>query len=521
MLCGSSRGQDTIRVFFETGKDEVNGTQKMRLASLRFQYDFSTLDSIRITGMADSVGNMQKNLKLSLRRAKNVWRFMKDDLPKSTRVSVYAEGEKISPGDKQQSRRVDMAFYSRASVTEESSANEPEIKKDSLKKCFQVAYRLLHRSSRRIITRGRRKFVEIQYERKQWEKMEEYYYASEVNGRWTIRKVKWISRATGRDWWTEQRETTLIPFNDYKKFRVFTLSDNCEDCSGIFPSDQPLNDETTCMQTDRFLMSNIQLKRSLFLKKLILILAPREFIDPEASYYAGCNLYPFNWFVKGGRKKKNYYYAKIPHGGNYLHNIIKEMECCKFKPEDSECKRPLIIFIDYAASPLPLSIGVEAGYNQFLQTNLFYAAATLHKYGRSWQSALLLGADQMKEFYGLLRLQRNIITIPSSFLNFSESWQSPGAYSEPDNFFRLYIGSELIQRWGQSAQQLLQNAHAGISFYNDNERSIFRRVFVQAGYAHCWSDGSLPSFFFSAQAGIHIQLFHIEAPPPVIVDVPY
>lgn len=70
--------QDTLHINFEFGSNRINKSQKLKLDSLPINFDVFQLDSVVYIGMADTVGNIDANLKLSYKRAVAVNSYFKN-----------------------------------------------------------------------------------------------------------------------------------------------------------------------------------------------------------------------------------------------------------------------------------------------------------------------------------------------------------------------------------------------------------------------------------------------------------
>ena len=224
--------------------------------------------------MADSTGSLKANLKLSEKRARNVAKYCEKLLPKDLPIQIMALGEN-SKQNKAGSRRVEVTMFFKTAITEEpnettSSASAPISTSDqtpaSVPLCYNIDYKLLHRSHLRTITKGKNVYALIMCPKDELEERKEHFYGTTLkNGTFSVKPVKWRLKSTGNFWWDKKRYVAKIPTKNYKTYKIFkTDSLPCNSCSQDLAIKNTIDNIADCFQVDRFLMKNIQLKSKFF-----------------------------------------------------------------------------------------------------------------------------------------------------------------------------------------------------------------------------------------------------------------
>lgn len=498
ILCIMRAGaQDTLRIYFETGKSKISDAQAMILNTISSRYDLADVDSILYAGMADSVGNLSANLKLSRKRAQATADYCSRFMKKNYTHRIAALGE-TSDHSTEQNRQVCIVFYT--APLKDSTRQMPEIPALPGSLCSYVDYELLHRSSLRLIVKNKVEYVRIEADPHYLKTYHEHYYATILkNGSVAIKKVKWA-----------QDHSTLIPKKDFQRFKIFkTGKQPCEECGEDLVAQKRILYESPCLQVDRFLMDHLQVKVKLFDQSKVKIRARREYVYLEDKYLIGCSLeHELLWSVKKGRSNRRYYFASLPVYGFYLGNIVRVMDCCKSKPEPSECERGRISCGTSWASPdKGLMFFIEGGDHYRPDTHTPYLALGLSK---SWESArvsLLAGTNPDLDIYGSLRYQYHYLSVPVLRLSSLSGWQTPGSIW-PRYGLRLYAGTELnaLKSTGSKSDLLEQNLHLGAALVNLRQKPIFYRLFIQAGIAYDYLQNHSTTAYFIAQAGIQFRL---------------
>lgn len=497
-----SKSQDTVTIYFEFGKSKITDQQALILNGMSSRYDLAEIDSVHYTGVADSVGDPNANLKLSKKRARETADYCKRFLEKNHSYRIIALGEK-SGSRREENRRVNMVLYMNPVKEEKedpiSQNSEPVRVAGS---CYYVDYELLHRCNRRIIVKNRVEYVRLEVAPMHLKKQKEHAYAT-VNkqGNVEVKKVKWILHGN---------YVALIPKKDFQQFRIFkTGKEPCEECSEDLQARKGIVYESSCIQVDRFLMMNIRVKTGFFRPRSAKIRALREYVNPGDRYYIGCDLEDeLIWKTQKGKRKSKYYYAALPIYGGFLGNITRVMECCKSKQEPSECDVGMIACRGMSLPDKSILLLAEAGDDYRLGQHKPYLALGASNWGSRHLFSLFAGTNTDLDIYGSLRYQYHFLNFPFSMINPVSQWQSPESLWSSSHYGSLYIGTE-INTWkniGSKADLLEQNLHLGIASMSLRNKPRIPRIFVQCGIGYDYLKHYSLEPYFVARAGIQFRL---------------
>ena len=474
-------------MYFATGSSRIDQEQATRLATVRAMFDLAALDSVVIIGMADTVGADRANQRLSAKRAERLKDFLLPLLPPGAPMALYHLGEKTARST-QEVRRVDAVFFF------PPEERPPPLPQDSSEAtlCYYVDYALLHRSHVRSIKRGKRAFTLIEVERDSIPRRTEHRFAvREKDGTLSVKPVRWNLHNTGSLWWGRQRYTTTIPEEAFKAFHVFTTTPlPCTTCNEDLPRQQRLLQEDTCLQTDRFLMANLQFRRRLFSVGRIKARVPLEYVDSEETYFVGCRLYPVEWKVRKGPRKRGYVYADLPIISNSVKNITRTMTCCAQAPEPSLCDQG-IPGAPFGGRDRSVLLLAEVSDLVLQKDDMGSLSVGL---GKSWnriEAALLAGIDQRTDAVYRLRGRFIIADFIFPSLNPWGGWRSPDYAPTLNTFGSLYAGTDLtLSRILPDATALLQDLHVGIARTNVNATATIPRIWTHFGIVTDHLNGS-------------------------------
>jgi hypothetical protein len=496
--------QDKVVVYFEVGSSKIDKRQQAMLDSIPEKYNLPDLDSVIFIGYADSTGNFRANLKLSEKRANNVAKHCRNFLPKKIPFAIRASGEK----DKQiefQDRRVEINMYFRS-----LPAELPDSSLDTIipeEQCYYVDYYTIRRCTKRMIIKNKKEFMLLELE-VPLEKKEILYWGTESEkGSVIPKKVRWVTQTTGRLWWKRSRYQTLIPAEDYKKYKVFKIKDlPCRRCHEDFGKKPGIVEETTCLNIDWPLTRNMQVKRLLFNLRKVRVRVPKIYVDTNLIYFMNYNVKEeIEWKEGRRRRDTSYYFCKISIAHReamhyYYNNISRFMDCCdkgdvfgRFRGDD-------------VINNFWIPWGFEVGDNYREKTHTPYFGVGLYLEGKFSQYNLRAGLEKYPDvkasFYTAARYQYNYFSFPLSLLNPVAEWESPG-YSFTGLFGRLYAGTELKYGKNMSREIVLeQTAHAGFSI----QYSDFSRAFVQYGLGYDYLRNNSLNVYPIIQFGLIVQL---------------
>ena len=499
-------GQDTVSVFFEFGDFKILDNQLDKLNNISTKYDLSDLKSVSFIGMADSTGEFDANVKLSEKRAKNVARYCERMFPKNTSINITALGERTNHS-RDKNRRVDIVFYFKSNLIDENKEIEVIETKNV---CYNIDYKLLHRSHIRTVTKRKKDLTIIETTLPDLKKKNEHYYGSSTkNGGFISKKVKWRSKRTGKLWWSETRFIATIPKKDFDTYKIFKIGKiPCDTCNEDFQKNKEISKEDTCLQVDRFLMENIQFKTILFNDRWVRIRVPREYVNIKDKYFIACNTETeIVWKTKNRRRKRNYYFTRLPKHFNVIANITRIMDCCKYNSEPSECNKPKISCQSFGSSDKSFILNAEIG-NHYQQSTISpYAAIGISKEGDFTRFSFLTGTDNDLSLYSSLRFQYYFSSFLFSSLNPFSTWHNPTKLNIINRYGRLYLGTELKTRINKTQEEHLeQNLHIGLAFVNTNEDAFVPRIFIQYGFGFEYLASNSKGKYSILQIGLNMNI---------------
>lgn len=469
-----SKGQDTLSIYFQFNSSKITDDIKIQIDNYLEKNNLNIIDSIYFIGVSDSIGNSDKNLLLSEKRAKNTSKYFLEILPDTIQSKYFAKGEEInSILDK--SRRVEIIFFS------------TPIKPKPILHCYTIDYNLLHRinikypnqSTRNLKSSKKRGNIIIRVDKEDIDTSKQYSYAKyNKNGEFEIVKIKWRSRIIGIETSQKARYVAKMPYHSFDLSKIFIVSSlPCESCQDtIFEKIYPI-EEVLCLQTDRFLMKNIQFKKSFFNPYIVKARVPRDFVNFNDIYYNSCSSDIIRW----SKRNRKYSYAKIPIDDIYVRNITRLMPCCSKYQESSDCNKPALTLtrIKYPEGNSYLHFHLDHEYNTKHITNLG-TSITFDSF--KFHSLLFVGLNSNKQINSLLRLQYSFFSYPSGFLLECISWGSLRLPFSTSNFSKIYVGSDFNAYLGNGNSNFSQNLNVGFAIVNYSDIAIIKRFFIQYEY---------------------------------------
>jgi len=493
--------QDTLSVFFEFGKWRIPRSEQKTLSSISYRIDLSALDSVQFIGMADSIGSLASNLKLSHQRAKEVADRCRKHLPARTPISTFAIGA-IDSGDRARNRRVDIVFHlnhhAEQGQQEHDSRDDP--KPEPELPCFIRDCDLMSRCIVTPFMKGRREFVEIEIPGRLTEANPSGYILNMTVPRYRIVtssndhvRLKW-TRKPSRNKKAPAAYITSLPKADFDRRGVLV-----EKKGGCV---EPTLD--TCVRIDHALMQELQYRPGFNISKGLMVRAPRSVVDPTARYFHGCRPgVPFTWEQRVGKKHSAYYYTRLTVWQGFARGIAREMVSCAGMCDTTYCHRGIIKCLYRAPPDLALKLIVEAGFHGQWNDNRPYLNVGFMKAGTQGLASAQVGVDSDLRPLASLRYQFHFLQFSAQQLVPTEQWLWPSDRAITYRYYRTYIGTESRWRAGSAEQGLLeQNLHLGIAYVNEKPDALLTRIFVQGGAAIdfrtatsdqpylCWSVGT-------------------------------
>lgn len=501
--------QDTLSVFFDSGKWRIPRDQALALNELPYRIDLTSIDSIHFIGMADSIGLVESNLKLSDRRVREVAQRCEELLPARLRTRAFAIGA-ISMGDRARNRRVDIVFHSRAS-SEHLSSDTPKESDTGIEEappCYVIDCELIGRYTVREFMKGRRTFVEVTVpglltppnpSRTVMDlSRPRYHGVRSGKDPFEPRQIKW-TRKPARNRKSPPDHIASMPSDAFEQWgiRVQVEADDCV---------QKKLD--TCIRVDHALMQNLQFKQRLFRSSTLLVRAPRSAVDLSVPYFMGCKKeIAVNWTERGGKRRSGFYYTELFTLPSGAMPISRSMISCETGCDTTGCNKGYFMWRCLRAPDEAWKITLESGYRVRSEDNNVYAAMGLCKAGSQGAVTVLIGMDGGMRPFALLRYQVHFLDLSLPSLRMLDPWQWPTDQVFIDKYIRAYAGAEFMARPGSGADRLLEpSAHIGVAFVNERPKAMLPRVFAHAGIG---TDGLAPdgsSAYMIASAGCVIRL---------------
>lgn len=498
--------QDTLSVYFEFGKWRIPREEQKTLATIPYRFELSSLDSVQFIGMADSIGSLTSNLKLSHRRATEVADHCRKHLPLHTPTSTYATGA-IDQGDRVLNRRVDIVFHLKPASRSEQERLETLHEPQPLPEppCYVSDCDLMSRCIVTSFMKGRREFMEIEAPGRLSVpnpsgavldmNVTRYRRSADTNEH--IR-LKW-TRKPSRNKKAPASFITSLPKADFDRYGVLIKKDG--DC--VVPT------LDTCVRIDHALMQELQYRPSFNISKGLLVRAPRYAVKPNARYFYGCRPgVPFEWEQRNGKKRSDHYYTRLPLWLGMAQGISREMISCESHCDTTYCRRGYLR-CQYRAKPdVAYKIVVEGGFHGQGNDDLPYIMLGSSKAGHSSLATVQVGIDSDLRPLISLRYQFHFLEFSSQQLDPTQAWHWPSDQATIDRYYRTYLGTELRWRGGEAGQGLLeQNLHLGIAHVNEKPSALLTRIFLQGGVAIDFSGRTSDQPYLHWSVGTFIRLY--------------
>jgi hypothetical protein len=514
-----SFSQDTIPVYFDFGSSRLKPAYEAVLGRLGADYDLSLVDSVQFIGYADSVGDRNANTHLSLRRAKNTYKFCKKLLERTVVISMLARGEGTRKTDSL-NRRVDVILYYPKSGDGPDDKQPEEILTHVDPRCFFIDFDALENCHVRYIRKKNKELVYIEaMDLDLFRDTKHYYVNKEVKGKTTIQRLKWKTEVTGRFWWKKKRLVAGIPRKGFDQFRFFTLHDApCDGCSEKILDGDTVVFTYASYYPDLFLLDNAQVKTPFLRRKQVRIRVPKEYVDPADSYYYSRRAYTtyssnsFQWEEKRGRRRQNYYYAEFPVVDGEIPYIQK-------KRLVSRCvvttRRDLTGNTGWMNCGTRWGSRLDIGFRLNLEAGAFYHNDTLtgflvagisHATQRS-STSLQAGINTHVGFYGSLNYKYHFLSFPLRALNPVANWQNGTAVTAFNLYLRAYAGADLKTSYTSKYSSFVEgNVHLGLSFFNTRYAAFLPQLYVQGGIARDFSNRINVNGYAFVQVGVRINV---------------
>lgn len=506
----SSNSQDTLSIFFEFGESKITKESREIISSISEEFETTTLDSLVFIGYADSVGTFSNNLKLSKKRADKVSALTLSFLDENMIYSIRAKGEKFK-NELSFNRSVDLIFY-----YPPFQNLEIIVDKDSLgKMCYQVDFKLLSQCNVVFRKRGKRKFVNISLNDPEILSSEDLYYAHlKPDQSVVLKQVKWKRKKIGKKHWAKRQLFLSIPEEDFTSKYLFHLKNEpCDSCDLHWSEKSTKVSKAQCLQIDRYIKDNAQLRNIWLQPKKVKIRVPKIFVDTSSTYYVGCNMESeLKWKTK--RRSKDYYFAKLPVQNSLIRMVTRSKDCCENDPLINDCNY-FSTFCDYDCliRDSLLNLVSELGIELAEESPSAYILIGFREMNNFNRFDFFTGLDSKLRLINSLSYQRLLYRSPLVLLNPKQNWdQMEGLTKKRNDWdFNLYIGSDIRSKlFGLSENRIDHNIHLGIAMANERLRQNLTRYFVHFGYGINYLEQEGPKLFFSARLGMNIRLLRLK-----------
>lgn len=506
--------QDTVTVYFKVGSYKLSPWSQNVLKRAFAELDDTNLTELTFIGYSDSVGKVDSNQKLSERRARSVSKFSEHFLDRKIPFDIQSKGEIPRMVDSL-SRRVDLIFHYRKEDL--AFADDTLVIVQDDPRCFFIDQYFEAYSNAKIKVNKKKNVVYLQVLNYPEFSSRKYYYVKNPSQKNALaQRVKFKLETTGKLWWREKRLTATVPKDSYDKYGLFYLENPpCEGCKEqLFKKDTNVF-ERTIIRADYFIMSVTQLKAKLFRPNLLQIRIPKEYMEEDESYYAlkvinnGVQRERLNWETKRGKKKADYFFAKIKIEG----------------VESVSIGSPQRVSYCPNRGPKPNSINGFGGWNcggirdDFSFPGVFFFAPGIHAF---YHNDTLTAFVSMGVGY---ELKQHELTVNMginhrlglyysgyyhfNFLNFStmtnrmlDPWQKV-VNSRFTTTIKGYVGPEFRSSYNKKYRSFSElNVHLGFSVAWNNGLNYY----IHGGIARDLSNRINTSFYPYIQAGIRFRL---------------
>lgn len=501
LLCFSfnlSFSQDTVRIYFEYGSSRVEFLQEQKLKDLSVNFDLLSVDFVEFIGYADSTGNLRSNLRLSEKRAKNVYRICKGDFTTKTEFKILAKGEGIDQ-TLHENRRVEVVLHYEDIIPKQEP---PEIIEEVDPRCIFIDFDALKYCNMRVITKGRREYVYIEaLDIGLFKERIHYYALKNTKNKVDIQRVRWKLKVTGRLWWRDKRLVALIPKASFDQYQFFTLKDApCNGCTEeIFTKDTIIMNVQR-FYPDYFILSTMQAKQRFFKQNELKIRVPKEYVDLNEIYYFDWynnesytyGLGQVNWTTKDfGRKNQDYYFANIEMANGrmpYIKHLRMTTECRGVYNWTGNGN-----YMNMGCGGLGTLRG-SLNWVASIEPGVFYHNDTLTGYlalglnhDELSQFGIQAGINSRLGFYGAMNYRFNLLKIRTRALSIRDAWVDPFTLSTgnfANSLITPYIGIDLKTSYNDKYQSFLEgNVNFGLSSRLGFWKAI-TDIYIQGGASY-------------------------------------
>jgi len=505
------KGQEanTVSVYFEYAKWELNNVDKNKIDELPIQSDSSVLETIILYGYTDSIGSIKGNIKLANRRIQAVIDYLEIKWPNYPFVF-----EKVIVGEKPKGvetndRRVDIELIFSGDVS------IAEITKESklyyCKRCEEVNIRFTEVDSSR---KGEFKLIYMD------QKSRSYFWVKDKDSAgYQLEKCRWRTKRLEANGFSKVYYYTTIPKLNYEKYGMLRVSqDSGKGCKlSIEEAFSPSNVDSILVP-NHFIMDQIKLRRRFLSLNKFKARLPKSAISGQEIYDAMGNKINFTISIRKRKKEFVYYSFTFPWKAQL--NRTNPLEFYKKVPFICAPCVPFLVkdklfrcngstncggCLNYV-SGIPFSIIADLNrqtlYNENIHSFSLGIADCKLKY--NWQ--VLAGINQFIKPSFRANFEYTPINLPSDFLIPTIGWRSYESAMET-SLFQIKIGGE-VRYWSQTKpEQILGlKAYTGLN-YLVNKRSIVHRVYLNYGIGFNSNNAIFSSRFSYVDLGIQFNIY--------------
>jgi len=480
----SSFAQDTLKIYFESGKSTVRPHYDKLISHFFNHLDPDEIDFVSIIGYSDSLGRIKGNLRLSQKRAESVQKVCSKHVKDSTSFDLNAQGEKAQLADSL-SRRVEIIVYAIKHL------DEGDIDLSSLDtigaddpRCIYIDYHALRYCNVRFITKNKKEYAYIQaIDNYEFKNTKHYYIKSGGTKNAVAQRINWKTKSTGKLWWKKKRLVATIPKASFDQFQLVIIEET--PCSGC--KDDILKKDTNVLtykvlQPDYFLSECVQLKSRVFKRKYDQLRIPREFVDLTKPCYIDLvdrnySINRIHWEEKKAKRKSDYYYAEVLTGESTQFYLAQE-SYSSYCPYTDTLDRNYDYYAYWRPWGRCLRTRSRSGFwaNVYLSTE---AGAFYHN--DSVTGFLTLGAQYMKGrstfgimpgfnsrlgLYSTVRYQFSFAEFSILKLGGFSAWTTPDKKPIVASL-ESYLGTEVRLSYNKTYLSFVEmNAHLGLRYWS-------------------------------------------------------
>ncbi len=503
----SINAQSIFRIYFEYGKTEPKTEQIEKFNKWFEKLDYNQIDSIVLLGFADSVGKIENNIKLSLKRTEHIKKYIKKnyfDRKSKLDIRQYGKGEKNKKIE-DKDRRVEIRVYLIPTKLEDEVDSVGIEVADN--KCYIVDYEMLQTCFVSYVNIKNRRYVKLYMEKEDYllYKKIAYFYYTYDSSKIILNKVRWKSKTSGIKSFLRPRYETLIPLESYLKNKVvYYEPKSCDSCFKDTLIGLAYLGKSICMAEDIFLNRNVEWKPRFLNPFKVAIRVPKMFTDSSLTYYK-IDGQVIAWKIK--KRKPDFLFTNLntysSNGYSQFSKIFRKMPCCNIKHF-----KPGFGFLCSSYEIIKSSFNIEMGVNRFNKENVTYIGLDFISSFRSYETRILLGIDTSIRPILNYKIQKSIFELPFEyFLPSFYKWRKANN-DYHFNYFptEVYVGTEA--RFGFNIQNngfAEQIIFAGLRVFSGRHQ-----IFLQKGLSYRYHGKYASGLYSSLQIGYHFLIYKIH-----------